>query len=80
MVSFGTQSQITETIDKTLSPMWDQTLIFDELVLYGPPELIQQNPPECVVEIFDKDFIVSFISLLWIIRNELQFSSLLDTF
>lgn len=59
VVSFGTQSQLTECIEKTLSPMWDQTLIFDEITLYGPPELIQQNPPECVVEVFDKDMIVS---------------------
>lgn len=43
--------------------MWDQTLIFDEITLYGPPELVQQNPPECVVEIFDKDMIVSCINL-----------------
>lgn len=62
-VSFGTQSQLTECIEKTLSPMWDQTLIFDEITLYGPPELVQQNPPECVVEIFDKDMIVSCINL-----------------
>ena len=62
VVSFGTQSQLTECIEKTLSPMWDQTLIFDEITLYGPPELVQQNPPECVVEVFDKDMIVSVIN------------------
>lgn len=65
-VSFATQSQLTETLKKTLSPMWDQTLIFDELTLYGPPEHIAQNPPEVVVEIFDKDLIVSFIVPVWL--------------
>lgn len=60
-VSFGTQSQLSEVMKKTLSPMWDQTLIFDELTLYGPPENVAQNPPECVIEIFDQDFIVSYI-------------------
>jgi len=43
--------------------MWDQTLIFDELTLYGSPEEIARNPPEVVVEIFDKDLIVSDIYL-----------------
>lgn len=39
--------------------MWDQTLIFDEITLYGPPEHIAQNPPQVVIEVFDKDMIVS---------------------
>ncbi|XP_067936252.1 myoferlin-like isoform X2 [Watersipora subatra] len=56
-VSFGTQSQLTKVLKKTLSPMWDQTLIFDELTLYGSPEHIAQNPPEVVIEIFDEDLI-----------------------
>ena len=40
--------------------MWDQTLIFDEITLYGAPELVAQNPPEIVIEVFDKDLIVSY--------------------
>ncbi|KAF6040573.1 hypothetical protein EB796_001113 [Bugula neritina] len=57
VVGFGTQSQLTRVLDKTLSPMWDQTLIFDEITLYGPAELVAQNPPEVVIEVFDKDLI-----------------------
>ena len=38
--------------------MWDQTLIFDELLMYGDPELIAQYPPEVMIEVFDKDMIV----------------------
>lgn len=75
-MSFGTQSQLTELKKKTLSPMWDQTLIFDEITLYGPPDLIAQNPPEVVVEVFDKDMIVSLnVYLIVIIHAGLSVSS-----
>lgn len=58
VISFSTQSQVTQCLKKTLSPMWDQTLIFDELLMYGDPELIAQYPPEVMIEVFDKDMIV----------------------
>ena len=52
------QSQVTEVKFKTLCPTWDQTLIFDNVMIYGSVELTALNPPNIVVELFDKDTVV----------------------
>ncbi|XP_056005337.1 myoferlin-like isoform X13 [Ostrea edulis] len=54
-ISFLTQSSMTEKMMKSLCPTWDQTLIFEEIEIYGDPQSIAENPPEVVVEIFDFD-------------------------
>ncbi|XP_066574431.1 dysferlin isoform X3 [Amia ocellicauda] len=55
IVSFLHQSQKTVTIRNTLNPVWDQTLIFHEIEIFGDPQVTEQNPPSIVVEIFDQD-------------------------
>lgn len=62
-MSFLHHSQTTETIQSTLNPTWDQTLIFENVELYGDPQAIAQNPPIVVMEIFDSDQVVSVISV-----------------
>uniref|UniRef100_A0A8C3IH86 Myoferlin n=1 Tax=Chrysemys picta bellii TaxID=8478 RepID=A0A8C3IH86_CHRPI len=54
-VSFLHQSKTTEIIHATLNPMWDQTLIFNEIEIYGDPQTVVQNPPNVVIELFDND-------------------------
>ncbi|XP_048361816.1 myoferlin isoform X1 [Sphaerodactylus townsendi] len=54
-VSFLHRSKTTEIIHSTLNPTWDQTLIFDEIEIYGDPQAVAQNPPLVVVELFDND-------------------------
>lgn len=54
-VVFGTFSQTTLSLEKTLCPTWDQTLIFDKLAIFDNVERILENPPDIVLEIFDKD-------------------------
>ncbi|XP_051779715.1 myoferlin-like isoform X2 [Erpetoichthys calabaricus] len=54
-VSFLHQSKTTEIINSTLNPQWDQTLIFDNIEIYGEPQTIAQNPPNVVFELFDSD-------------------------
>ena len=43
---------------QTLSPTWDQTLIFDDIEIYEGVENVAKNPPRVVVELFDKDAVV----------------------
>lgn len=50
---------VFQVIDETLSPTWDEMLIFNEVVLYGNMEEIKDEPPTIVVEIFDQDRVVS---------------------
>uniref|UniRef100_A0A663M8X4 Myoferlin n=1 Tax=Athene cunicularia TaxID=194338 RepID=A0A663M8X4_ATHCN len=48
----------TEIIHSTLNPTWDQTLIFNEIEIYGDPQTVAQNPPNVVIELFDSDQVV----------------------
>uniref|UniRef100_A0A8C8RXS8 Myoferlin n=1 Tax=Pelusios castaneus TaxID=367368 RepID=A0A8C8RXS8_9SAUR len=54
-VSFLHQSKTTEIIHSTLNPTWDQTMIFNEIEIYGDPQTLAQNPPNVVIELFDND-------------------------
>ncbi|XP_028279715.1 myoferlin isoform X2 [Parambassis ranga] len=54
-VSFLHMSKTTEVIRATLNPTWDQTLIFEDIEIYGDPRTIAQNPPDVVLELYDSD-------------------------
>jgi len=59
-VSFAGVTRKTYVIEKSVSPMWDQTLVF-EITLYGnsddPRSLFEEVKPRVVVELYDKDLI-----------------------
>ena len=44
-----------QVIDETLSPTWDELLIFEEVLVYGRREDIAANPPMVIIEIYDQD-------------------------
>lgn len=48
-------ARTTQVIDETLSPTWDELLVFDGLLIYGSIEYIKEEPPVIIVEIFDQD-------------------------
>ncbi|KAM9365202.1 myoferlin isoform 2-T2 [Pholidichthys leucotaenia] len=54
-VSFLHVSKTTEVIRTTLNPTWDQTLIFEDIEIYGDPKTIAHNPPDVVLELYDSD-------------------------
>ncbi|XP_026165382.1 myoferlin isoform X2 [Mastacembelus armatus] len=54
-VSFLHVSKTTELIRATLNPTWDQTLIFEDIEIYGDPQNIAHNPPDVVLELYDSD-------------------------
>ena len=53
---------------QTLSPTWDQTLIFDDIEIYEGVENVAKNPPRVVVELFDKDAVVIYFPFCVFIR------------
>ena len=61
-VVFGNQSLCTQVIDETLSPTWDEMLIFNEVVVFGCIDEIKQEPPQIIIEIFDQDRVVSDVT------------------
>ncbi|XP_055522373.1 otoferlin-like isoform X2 [Wyeomyia smithii] len=48
-------SRTTQVIEETLSPTWDELLLFDEIVIYGAKDEIKKDPPTIVVDIYDQD-------------------------
>ncbi|XP_067008818.2 otoferlin [Anabrus simplex] len=54
-VVIGELSRATQVIDETLSPTWDELLLFEPIEVYGTLEYIQAEPPSVVIEIFDQD-------------------------
>lgn len=48
-------SKTTQVIEETLSPTWDELLVFDEILIYSSKEEIKKNPPTIVIEIYDQD-------------------------
>ncbi|XP_034538293.1 myoferlin [Notolabrus celidotus] len=54
-VSFLHVSKTTEVIRTTLNPTWDQTLIFEDIEIYGDPQTIAHKPPDVVLELYDSD-------------------------
>ena len=54
-VCFQEKSQTTPVFKETLCPDFDQTLLFDDMPIYGSPQVLAENVPYVVVELFDKD-------------------------
>lgn len=48
-------SKTTQVIEETLSPTWDELLVFEEILVYGTKEEIKKDPPTIVIEIYDQD-------------------------
>nr|XP_034839510.1 otoferlin-like [Maniola hyperantus] len=54
-IIIGDCSGTTQVIDETLSPTWDELIVFNDVLLYSTVVYIKANPPTVVVEIFDQD-------------------------
>ncbi|XP_058541406.1 fer-1-like protein 4 [Neofelis nebulosa] len=52
-VLISTQCQTTRVLEQTLSPLWDELLVFDQLIVDGRREHLQEEPPLVVVSVFD---------------------------
>ncbi|XP_037022357.2 fer-1-like protein 6 [Artibeus jamaicensis] len=54
-VTFLSHCQTTKVISQTLSPTWNQMLLFNDLVLHGDHKELAESPPLVVVELYDSD-------------------------
>ncbi|XP_075757576.1 fer-1-like protein 4 isoform X2 [Pelodiscus sinensis] len=52
-VVFSTQCQTTRTLEETLSPLWNELLVYDQLVIDGKREELKTETPVVVINIFD---------------------------
>ena len=49
------KENLFQVIEETLSPTWDELLVFDEVLVYGRREDIKANPPSIIIETYDQD-------------------------
>ena len=42
-------------IEETLSPTWNELMVFDEILVYDRREDIKANPPTIIIETYDED-------------------------
>ncbi|ETE63106.1 Fer-1-like protein 6 [Ophiophagus hannah] len=54
-VTFVSQGQTTKIIQQTLSPTWNQMLLFNNIQLHGEAKEIAEFPPVIIVELYDDD-------------------------
>jgi hypothetical protein len=52
---------MSKTINKKLNPTWDQMLVLESVPIYGHPKQIVENPPDVVMELFDRDRMVRIV-------------------
>uniref|UniRef100_A0A8D0DJR1 C2 domain-containing protein n=1 Tax=Salvator merianae TaxID=96440 RepID=A0A8D0DJR1_SALMN len=52
-VVFSTQCQTTSVLEETLSPMWNELLLYDQLIIDGKKEDLKTETPIAVINIFD---------------------------
>lgn len=48
-----------QVLEQTLSPLWDELLVFDQLIVDGRREHLQQEPPLVIINVFDHNKFVS---------------------
>ncbi|KAM3922750.1 fer-1-like protein 4 [Leptodactylus fuscus] len=54
-VIFGNLCQTTKVIHETLAPMWNELLIYDNLLMDGNKEDLKNDPPIIIINIYDQD-------------------------
>jgi hypothetical protein len=52
-----------KVLEQTLSPLWDELLVFDQLIVDGRREQLQEEPPLVVISVFDHN---KFVSVAWL--------------
>ncbi|NWR50955.1 FR1L4 protein, partial [Regulus satrapa] len=51
-VVFSTHCQTTRVLEETLSPMWNELLLFDQLIIDGKKEELKRDTPIIIINIF----------------------------
>ena len=59
MVSFEQYSQKTLVKEQTLTPVWNETCLFENVEIFGNKDVLKESPPLVVIELYDEDSIVS---------------------
>ncbi|XP_031461526.1 fer-1-like protein 4 [Phasianus colchicus] len=53
-VVFSTHCQTTRTVEETLSPLWNELLLFDQLIIDGKREELKTETPVVIISLFNQ--------------------------
>lgn len=59
----------TQVQKKSLNPIWDQTILFQALEIFGNKEYLKMYPPTVIFELYDRDL---FVSMVFIVLSKFQ--------
>ena len=59
ILGFGRYSARSRVVKESICPTWDQTILIDQIKLFGEPATIRESPPKILMNFFDKDTIAS---------------------
>ena len=68
LVSFHTSSAKTIVISETVCPTWDQTILMNNIRIFGDTSKVVESPPPVVIEFVDKDTVVSGLNKPWAVQ------------
>lgn len=51
-----------KVLEQMLSPLWNELLVFDQLIVDGRREHLQDEPPLVIINVFDHN---KFVSVTW---------------
>ncbi|KAL5471556.1 hypothetical protein EMCRGX_G029681 [Ephydatia muelleri] len=57
VLGFGRYSARSRVVKESVCPTWDQTILIDQIKLFGDPTTIRESPPKILLNFFDKDTI-----------------------
>nr|XP_009914814.1 PREDICTED: fer-1-like protein 4 isoform X5 [Haliaeetus albicilla] len=62
-VVFSTHCQTTRMLEETLSPMWNELLLFDQLIIDGKKEELKTDTPIIIINLFSHNKFILFWGL-----------------
>ncbi len=58
VMAFGRYSTRSRIIKESVCPTWDQTMLINQIRMFGDPRSILESPPPVMIEFYDKDQVV----------------------
>lgn len=58
VMSFSRYSARSRVVKESVCPTWDQTLLINQIRIFGNPGSVLESPPPVFLEYFDKDMVV----------------------
>lgn len=58
-MTFSRYSSRSRVLKESVCPTWDQTMLINQIRIFGDTQSVLESPPPIVMEFYDKDNVVS---------------------